>query len=305
MRIRFAIPLLLCAFSCAKTGESEDVYVERIVISIPEVSDGDLVQTRTDLTYQNSKVTLTWEEADTLGISPILGSQIYMSMQDGVGQSSAYFDGGAWALRKGETYYAYFPFYGSIYLDNTKVPFSFERQKQKGTTYPLPAASFALCCKGESSGNGSTQTFNMIMLNTILNVVATLPPGEYTRMEMVLEEPLFALKAIADITSATPALVGKKMSKTLAIDLEDVILEETSTIPVFFLTAPLDLTGKKMVVYAYTSDGRLYACEKTLSREYLAGKRYGFTCNSFEEVTGLQLNVSGWNSSEPESGIAE
>ena len=49
------------------------------------------------------------------------------------------------------------------------------------------------------------------------------------------------------------------------------------------MLAPVDLNGVTITVTVTESTGRKYVCEKTPSRPYLAGKRYGLTCSSFTE----------------------
>ena len=57
-----------------------------------------------------------WAEGDKIGIVPNSGSQIYFTVNNGAGTSTASFDGGDWAMKSTGTFYAYFPLYPDIFL---------------------------------------------------------------------------------------------------------------------------------------------------------------------------------------------
>ena len=49
------------------------------------------------------------------------------------------------------------------------------------------------------------------------------------------------------------------------------------------MLAPVNLNGVTITVTVTESTGRKYVCEKVPSRAYLAGSRYGLTCNAMTE----------------------
>ena len=113
-RIIISLSLLSLIFSCAekvvpevqKPELVEQGEYQSVTMVIPQISfDDEEPMTKINLDLGSMKY--LWAEKDSVGIFPDLGSQIYFSMAEGVGQSVATFDGGGWALMSGSSYYSY------------------------------------------------------------------------------------------------------------------------------------------------------------------------------------------------------
>ncbi len=253
--------------------------IEFIVPDIPYYPD-DAPSSKAAL--KTDPIGFQWEANDTVGIFPNQGSQVFFSMENGVGSNSASFDGGGWALKESSSYYSYFPLVGKFYLNPKSIPVSFEGQKQVSTTSPIGSTRFYLAASGVSNGSGGL-TFSYNILNAILNVNCTLPAGVYTKLTLTTENDLFITEGRYNLFASNPAIVNTKKSSTISLDLEDLSLTEETVLPLYIMLAPVDLNGVTITVTVTESTGRKYVCEKTPSRPYLAGKRYGLTCNSFTE----------------------
>ena len=255
--------------------DGEDL-VEKIVFDVLPIKDGDDLETRASAVPNGSTVNFAWEVTDTVGIFPDKGSQAFFSMESGAGTSSANFDGGGWALKQGTSYISYYPLVGEFYLDRTKIPVSFAGQKQIGTSSPFHGARYFLATEPTSSENGVLR-FSYKTLNTIINVNATLPAGTYTKASLTVSEPLFVEEGTYSLDERE--IVGTKFTNTLEIELDDVVLTEEATIPVYIMSAPVDLKGKEVTVRIISSEGQHFECIKTPSKAYEAGTRYGLTCD--------------------------
>ena len=278
--------VLLAACSGLEQPEQElfindgENLVERIVFDVLPIKDADDPETRASAVPNGSTVNFAWEVTDTVGIFPDKGSQAFFSMESGAGTSSASFDGGGWALKQGTSYISYYPLVGEFYLDRTKIPVSFAGQKQIGTSSPFHGARYFLATEPTSSENGVLR-FSYKTLNTIINVNATLPAGTYTKASLTVSEPLFVEEGTYSLDEQT--IVGKTYSNTLKIDLEDVTLTKQGVLPIYIMSAPVDLKNKEVTVMVISSDGKKYECVKTPSRAYEAGTRYGLTCDNMEQ----------------------
>ena len=259
-------------------NNGEDL-VEKVIFEVLPVKDGDDPETKASAVPNGGTVGFVWEATDTVGIYPDKGSQVYFNIEDGVGTSSVSFTGGGWALKQNSTYTSYYPFVGDIYLKRDKIPVSFAGQKQIGTTSPFVGARYYLATEASTSEHGVLR-FSYSTLNTIINVNATLPAGTYTKMSLTIEEPLFIEEGTYSLDERE--IVGTKFTNTLEIELEDVVLTEEATIPVYIMSAPVDLKGKEVIVRFMTDDDTIYRCIKPVSKTYLAGTRYGLTCNQME-----------------------
>ena len=274
--------------------DMEGDLVEKVIFEVLPIIDGDNPETKASAVPNGGTVGFIWEASDTVGIYPDKGSQVYFNIEDGVGTSSVSFTGGGWALKQNSTYTSYYPFVGDIYLKRDKIPVSFAGQKQIGTTSPFVGARYYLATEASTSEHGVLR-FSYSTLNTIINVNATLPAGTYTKMSLTIEEPLFIEEGTYSLDERE--IVGTKFTNTLEIELEDVVLTEEATIPVYIMSAPVDLKGKEVAVRITTADGSSYKCIKTPTKEYMAGTRYGLTCNEMEREERPQ-NVIYYKSSD-------
>lgn len=283
--------LLLSACSHIEQSVPEDIIldgdiVEKVVFDVLPIKDGDDPETKASAvpSADGKTVGFAWELDDMVGIYPDKGSQIYFKIEDGAGSSSASFDGGGWALKQNSTYVSYYPFVADFFLSRDAIPISFSGQKQVGTTPPFSGARYVLASAPATSENGVLR-FTYNTLNTIINVNATLPAGTYTKASLTVDEPLFKEEGTFSLDNME--IVGTKFSNTLEIELENVALTEEGTIPIYIMSAPVDLSGKDVVVRIQSSEGKTYKCTKNPSKEYLAGTRYGLTCDKMvEELVG-------------------
>lgn len=260
---------------------SGENLIEKVVFDVLPIKDGDVIETRASAIPNGGVVAFGWEATDTVAIFPESGSQVYFTIDESnVGKSTASFDGGGWALKPNHNYISYYPFVGDIYLKRNKIPVSFTGQKQIGTSSPLNGARYVLATDPATSENGVLR-FSYNTLNTIINVNATLPAGTYTKASLTVSDPLFVEEGTYSLDDQT--IVGTKYSTTLKIDLEDVTLTRQGTIPIYFMSAPVDLKNKEVTVKIISSDGKKYECVKTPSKTYEAGTRYGLTCDNMQQ----------------------
>ena len=254
--------------------------VKSVVFEILPIKNGDELDTKASAVPNGTNVSFAWEVTDTVGIFPDTGSQAFFSMESGAGSSTASFDGGGWALKQGTSYVSYYPLVGEFYLDRDKIPVSFIGQKQIGNVSPFHGARYFLATAPTTSANGVLR-FSYNTLNTIINVNATLPAGTYTKASLTVNDPLFVEEGTYSLEEQ--AIVGMTYSNTLKIDLEDVTLTSQGVLPIYFMSAPVDLKGKEVTVKVISSDGKKYECVKTPSKPYAAGTRYGLTCDNMEQ----------------------
>ena len=104
--------------------DSENL-VEKVVFEVLPIKDGDAPATRASAVPAGGTVSFAWEENDMIGIYPNKGSQIYFTIEDGAGSSSATFDGGGWALKQNASYVSYYPFVADFFLSRDEIPVSF------------------------------------------------------------------------------------------------------------------------------------------------------------------------------------
>lgn len=300
------------AFSCkdAKLPDPVDETAPfEVIFETPTIPIVDEVSTKVTVSPNGTtSYDYLWAAADTVGIFPNAGSQVYFSMSVGAGTASAYFNGGAWLLRESSRYYSYYPFVGDMYLEANRIPVDFTGQCQTGTS-TYDGANFYMATSGTTANDGSLR-FTYQMLNTVLRMDATLPVGTYTKMTLSLDEPLFAKEGYYDLTNNNPSIVVERRSRTQEIALENFTVSSASTpVSVYISQAPLDLRGKTMTVSIYASDGRCYSYAAHPSKIYEARTCYRFTCTMTQAIPDPQVvsqdnlwpsqaNIPGYSASQ-------
>ena len=277
--------------SIKETAHEEGELVERVIFEAPEIRFlGEDAETKATLDQSgDNAISFTWETVDTVGIYPNTGAQVFFSMENGAGTNVADFDGGGWALKQGSTYSCYYPFIGNMYLKREAIPVSFAGQTQSGTS-SFVGVRWYLASEGTSSVSGALR-FTFQMLNTIIRIKPIgLPAGAYTKLSLTVDDPLFVQEGTFGLEDMS--ITGKTYSNTLEIALDDFSLASETTdanpVLVYLTSAPVDLSGKKVTVRVYASDGAVYKCEKTPSKVYEAGAWGGLRCVMEKDGGGTQ-----------------
>ena len=269
------------------------IVFETPVISIVDEVPATKVSVLPDEVSDPNTITYSylWESADTVGIFPNAGSQVYFSMAGGEGTTHADFDGGAWSLRGSARYYSYYPFVGDMYLDSSRIPVDFTGQHQAGTNNY--SGSHIYFASSGTSSSGSILRFSYQMLNTMLRFDATLPVGTYTKLTLTLDDPLFVKEGHFDLSN--PSIVAEHYTRTMEVALENfTVSSANSPVSIYVAQAPLDLRGQTMMVNIYSSDGRRYSYASHPGKAYIAGMCYRFRCSMTTIAPSRWMQTNVW-----------
>ena len=281
-----SVTLFSTVMLCACTNETEDSsveneYVNSVRVSVESFKD-DLPTTRTNHILTSTGLDVQWAEGDALGIYPIGGDQVKFPLSSGSASAFAYFDGGAWKLRSGVQYAAYYPFSKDNYtISQTAIPVNYTGQTQNGnnTTSHLGAYDFLACAASTPNANGEI-SLQMKHLGAILRLQLTMPKAD-SYEKVVLESKgtyCFVEKGRFDLTSATPAVSPTAISDSYTINLTNVsTTKNNETITIYAMAAPAK-TGN-MTVTVYSTDGWSKYSANVDSKEFVAGGACTITAN--------------------------
>ena len=282
LSVTFVSTVMLCA--CTNETEDSSVeneYVNSVRVSVERFKD-DLPTTRTNHILTSTGLDVQWAEGDALGIYPIGGDQVKFPLSSGSASAFAYFDGGAWKLRSGVQYAAYYPFSKDNYtISQTAIPVNYTGQTQNGnnTTSHLGAYDFLACAASTPNANGEIN-LQMKHLGAILRFQLTMPKAD-SYEKVVLESKgtyCFVEKGRFDLTSATPAVSPTAISDSYTINLTNVsTTKNNETITVYAMAAPAQ-TGN-MTVTVYSTDGWSKYSANVDSKEFVAGGACTITAN--------------------------
>ena len=278
-----------------ETGPGTDELASLVFSISPfKVNDTDLF---TKTTIDGSS--FLWAADDTIGIYPNIGGQVYFVMSTGAGSNTAQFDGGGWGLKTTVSYYSYYPFIGTVYLDRNHIPVSYLGQKQTGTSQVDHIGRYDyMYAPGSNAESGQIQ-FTYKHLNCIIRFRLVLPAGTYTKLMITAPTEAFPIKGYYDLMDSEPVIIPTEYSDHLSIDLEDITLASQTEFYVYLMSAPVNLKSTEITVSVINDQKTELQCKKTPSKEYKAETINGLGCEVWTEVPqSVQWNIEAWDTGD-------
>lgn len=267
-------------------------------------------ETRTAYNISETKGFETvWAAGDILGIYPIGGDQVSFPISDGVGTTTAKFDGGSWALRGEYKYAAYFPFSTDFYTtDQTAIPVSFLGQVQNGnnTTSHLAAVDFMAAAGTQPSSNGSVNlSFNHV--GCFLRMQFTMPnAGTFVEAMVETDGGRFTTQGTVNLAATTPSISATNTAEALTLALSNISTASANqTITLYMMVAPVNLSGRTLTFKVKDSNGNLYT-KTAAGKSMVATYAYNYSLTLETTGTGGTTGGGGWgdSGSDPFNGHA-
>lgn len=212
--------------------------------------------TRTQLTVEDNTARFAWTPGDRVGILPNQGAQVWFEIptpEEGEEPTNvAAFDGGAWALKPTSDYAAYYPFVKDFDLDRTKVPVSYTGQAQtgNGTTAHLGAYDYQGARPSTTNGAGGV-SFDFDHVGALVLLQFTVPTGgtRLTGVTLSADGAAFTTAGTYDLTSTEGfPITPTETAESMIIGLDYTTTADDETVTLYFLCAPIDLSGKTVNV---------------------------------------------------------
>ena len=212
--------------------------------------------TRSQLIVDGNTARFAWTPGDRVGILPDQGAQVWFEIptpEEGEEPTNvATFDGGAWALKPTSKYAAYYPFVKDFDLDRTKVPVSYTGQAQtgNGTTAHLGAYDYQGARPSTTNGAGGV-SFNFDHVGALVLLQFTVPTSgtRLTGVTLSADGAAFTTAGTYDLTSTEGfPITATDTAESMTIGLDYTTTADDETVTLYFLCAPIDLSGKKLNV---------------------------------------------------------
>ena len=273
-----AIIAILNSCSISETNSLDDQIQQKLVFNAPAFMENGYPETRTSIKPGN---TFVWSANDTLGIYPNSGSQVFFAIGGGGGTNSAQFDGGGWDFKPSAVYRSYYPYICKVHLDADNIPVDYSGQRQTGNDNADGIGPFCYMYTPATTASDGTLNMSFSHLSLVIKPKISLPAGNYKKLTLTLDEPLFVIKGHYDLTADKPEIIGDTFSNTISMDL-DISLEQDSQLIAYIMCAQLDMTGKTLVISVTNSEGLTYEVHRSISKPYSAGTIYTLTDNASE-----------------------
>ena len=262
-------------------------------------------ESRTTLTIEEKVAKFSWTPGDQVGILPDAGAQVYFTIpepEEGVEltdeqRRKASFDGGAWALKATSNYAAYYPFIKDFDLQRTAVPVDYTGQKQTGNNdvAHLGAYDYMGARPVQTNENSGGVTFDFDHVGALVLLKFTVPEAETKLNSVTLsaEGVNFITEGTYDLTSQEVfPITATETSATMTVGIDYTTTQANEEVTVYFMCAPVDLSGKMVNVSVAYGEGESAATLDLVA----AGK-------NLEAANGYVLTAAMGNITDPAQSV--
>lgn len=287
---------LLTLGSCAEITDedlSSDYDLSTIDVTIEDyLWEGT---TRTSASISNQGIKFSWSDNDTISIYPDQGSQVEFLAQSSDGATTtATFDGGAWALKKGHSFCAFYPYaFKNRSSDNIKLTYSGQVQTGNNNISDACVCDY-IYAPSEGVVDGKA-TFTFKHLGAFLYLELTMPEANtYTSVSLYTRKQVFPLRQKLDLSSGQAKIVDLEVSNIFTLSLKNVTLAKASEKLVVAMFLPnVSLSGEKVYITATDANGKQYCSSTEVSFSNLEqGKAYKRTATMVKEGTPGFIDVN-------------
>ena len=256
---------------------TENTAIDKVSLSVDDyVFDDD---TRTALEYTGSKISFAWDEDEVIGIFPIqptTNAQAYQRLErkEESGTSST-FDGAGWALMRGHTYAAYYPYQNLLNsVSYESIPVNMNGQRQNGNSNIQHIGDkydyMYAVCDVPATGNVNFK-FNHVASIAVLQL--TMPKAATWRMlTLVNSESKSVFVRKGNMNVATGEVTATVKAPDIQLALDNIKTTAADEVLTLFMSVLPTTTGD-MLLTVTDDEGVVYtASVSTYSFE--AGKAY-------------------------------
>ena len=260
-------------------------------------------RSRTAFTLESDRLKFAWAAGDKVGVWPTDGSssQVEFTISSGAGESSAKFNGGAWALREEMKYAAYYPYNASnSESNNSNIRFSYEGQAQKGNgslahlgTHDLMATHATVAVEGELN-------FQFKHVNSVAQLRLTVPvAATFTSVTVRCDEQIFAKVGNLDLSGENYAWSIHEATNQLSMTLSEVATNQANgEVICYMMLPPVDMSGKTVHVILQSSDNKVYQGQLS-SRKLDSGKAYSFQATLVDVTVSTEVDSPDFGNVTP------
>lgn len=264
------LSLAACSNEEALLNEQSTMVAKKGITFVAEPFVGEN-GTRADYTFSvnpdgSNKASIAFNAEDKIGVWGMLDGeveQVIFRLSDATTEGmSATFDGGLWRLREDETKYAaIYPY--NKYIDEDEECNQYVCASYGNQWYEINGSMSDydyMACDAVSVENGNA-AFVMKHLGAIVRLkLSGLPANaNVNTVRISLEEPAFLvngwIKPGETISEIIPNYNAESQyDSQMVIDYDNVQADAEGIVYVYFMCAPVDLSGKTITVYSFIDD---------------------------------------------------
>lgn len=283
----FMLSMLLGACSNDESNVNNDGILKSISVTIKNIEGPEKLRSTYVVDPELGFVS-SWSEGDVIGIYPLEGDQVAFPISEGEGSSTAYFDGGSWALRSNVKYSAYYPFRKEFYtIPETEIPVSYVGQSQNGNNSTAGLAAFDyLAAPAVMPNRSGSVDLQMEHLGAFVRFRLTLLKNVTLKKANISSTGnQFVTTGTVDLSAAHPAITPIMTSPDFDVTLSNISYTKSDAITLYAMVAPVDLSAAKLRITLTDSNNMTYIYEHD-GANFVAGASYDFAIAEATDGTG-------------------
>ena len=247
---------LLTVVSCTQEEAFQESRITRVSAELPDFVEENGTRSQINVSASDG-ISYSWAIGDVLGIFPDQGSQLYFTLTESslsADGKSATFDGGAWALKNGHTYYSYFPFSPkNSEVTSTPSAVSVDYTGQSITEWgdTKNAGHYDFNAAGGTSSNSGALSFQFQRLGALLRVKLTLPAtATYQKLTLSTDASVIPVKGKVNLSASTPAYIPQTYASEISVNLNNISGTKDQTAYVYLMLPPMTLLMQNKLLIA-------------------------------------------------------
>ena len=255
---------LLTAVSCTQEEAFQENRITRVNLELPDFLEEDGTRSQINVSASDG-ISYSWAIGDVLGIFPDEGDQVSFRLTESslsADGKNATFDGGAWALKDGHTYYSYFPFSYENFSESSSlsaIPVDYTGQSITEWGDTKNAGKYDFNAAGGTSSNSGALSFQFQRLGALLRVKLTLPAtATYQKLTLSTDASVIPVKGKVNLSASTIAYIPQTYASEISVNLNDIWGTKDQIAYVYLMLPPMTLLTQDKFLTATLSynDGR-------------------------------------------------
>ena len=238
---------LLAVVSCTQEDSFLESRITHVSAELPDFMEENGTRSQINVSASDG-ISYSWAIGDVLGIFPDEGDQVSFRLTESslsADGKNATFDGGAWALKNGHTYYSYFPFSYENFSESSSlsaIPVDYTGQSITEWGDTKNAGRYDFNAAGGTSSNSGALSFSFQRLGALLRVKLTLPAtATYQKLTLSTDADVIPVKGKVNLSASTIAYIPQTYASSISVNLNNISGTKDQIAYVYLMLPPMTL----------------------------------------------------------------
>ena len=250
---------LLAVVSCTQEDSFMESRITHVSAELPDFMEENGTRSQINVSASDG-ISYSWAIGDVLGIFPDEGDQVSFRLTSSslsADGKNVTFDGGAWALKNGHTYYSYFPFSYENFSESSSlsaIPVDYTGQSITEWGDTKNAGKYDFNAAGGTSSNSGALSFQFQRLGALLRLKLTLPAtATYQKLTLSTDASVIPVKGKVNLSASTIAYIPQTYASSISVNLNNISGTKDQIAYVYLMLPPMTLLTQNKLLTATLS----------------------------------------------------